>query len=380
MSDGYQIPLFALNFDEAEAEAAAETVRSGWISMGARTRELEERFAELVGTEHAVAVGSCTAALHLAMAMLVEPGDEVIVPSLTFVATANAVRYAGATPVFADIVGPDDLSLDPDDVVRRITPRTRALVVVHYGGFAAPMADLVQVAEEHGLELVEDAAHAPASRFGPSMLGGMGRIGCFSFFSNKNISCAEGGMLVTDDEALAERARLLRSHGMTTLSYDRAKGHATAYDVVDLGFNYRIDDIRASIALVQLEKLLHDTERRQRVRKRYVERLADEPGLRIPYLEHAHESSHYIMPVVLTDGGAGRRNAVRDSMAEAGVQTSVHYPPAHLFEIYRAGSPRLPRTEEVASREITLPMYGSLEPEQVDRVCDALVSALELTA
>ncbi len=375
---GYEIPLFDLNFSEAEEQAVANTISSGWISMGAQTAELEERFAEYLGSRHAVALSSCTAALHIAMAMLVEPGDEVIVPSLTFVATANAVCYAGAKPVFADVVGPEDLTLDPDDVRRRIGPRTRAIIPMHYSGFPCDMEALMGLAEEHGLEVVEDAAHAPDAEYRGKRLGTIGRIGCFSFYSNKNMTCAEGGMLVTDDDELARRARLLRSHGMTTLSWDRARGHATSYDVVELGYNFRLDDIRASLALVQLSRLPTDTERRRLLRSRYEANLADLPGVIVPFQGCLHSSSEHIMPVVLRDANAQVREAVRAELARNGIQTTVHYPAVHRFAIYSDVDVTLPKTEYVADCEITLPLFGNMTFENVDRVCETLASSSEL--
>src|SRR4026209_168765 len=185
----FKIPLFDLNFDETEARAVAETVRSGWISMGPKTAAFEELFARHVGSPHGVCLGSCTAALHIALALVVEPGDEVIVPSLTFVATVNAIRYVGAIPVFADVKGADDLTLDMEDVRRKITPRTRAVLVMHYAGFACDMVALDAIVREHGLRVVEDAAHAPASTLNGRYLGTFGDVGCYSFFSNKNITC-----------------------------------------------------------------------------------------------------------------------------------------------------------------------------------------------
>jgi dTDP-4-amino-4,6-dideoxygalactose transaminase len=375
----YEIPLFALNFDEREAQAAAETVRSGWISMGPRTEEFEARFGEHLGARHAIAVSSCTAALHLATKMLVEPGDEVIVPSLTFVATANAVRYAGGIPVFADVKGLKDLSIDPDDVAKKVTPRTRAILPMHYAGFSCEMDRLGHIAEEHGLAVIEDAAHAPASQFRGRSLGTLGVAGCFSFFSNKAMTCAEGGMLVTDNDELATRARLLRSHGMTSLSYSRSLGQATTYDVVEVGHNYRLDDIRSAIGLIQLEKLPRDVMAREQVRGWYVERLEAEPRITIPYLTHSDLSSHYIMPVVLNLGGHERRAAVRDHMAEEGIETSVHYPAVHRFQPYSAPATHLTKTEFVADHQLSLPLFSSLGVDQVDRICDALREALDRT-
>lgn len=373
----FKIPLFELNFGPEETAAVARTLDSKWISMGPNVQELERRFAEHLGGCEAVALTNCTAALHLALAILdVKPGDEVIVPSLTFVATVNAVKYVGATPVFADITALTDLSLSPEDVRRKITPATRAIIVMHFGGFAADMDPILAIAREHHLAVIEDAAHAPASRYGDRWLGNIGDVGCFSFFSNKNITCAEGGMLTARDEKLARRARLMRGHGMTTMSFERAKGHATSYDVVELGYNYRLDDVRGALMLAQMDKLAADIARRTQIRRVYEEGLAGIPGLVVPYLDFPHQSSHYIMPVVLEAGGATYREAVRDRLAKLGIQTSVHYPAVHRFSIYEPHRTALPLTEHAADHELTLPMYPGLTDDQVATVCAALKRAL----
>jgi len=373
----FKIPLFDLNFGPEEEEAVLRTLKSKWISMGPNCQQLELDFAAMVGADHAVAVTNCTAALHLALIILdIGPGDEVIVPSLTFVATVNAVRYVGADPVFADITSLDDLSLDPEDVERKITDRTKAVIVMHYGGFAADMDRISAIARKHGLAVVEDAAHSPAAKFGDDYLGSIGDVGCFSFFSNKNITCAEGGMLVTGREDLAARARLMRAHGMTSLSFERAKGHATSYDVVELGYNYRLDDVRGALILVQLAKLPADIAGRKAVRAVYEEELAGVEEIAIPYRGFTHESSHYIMPVVLRTGGADHREEVRRKMAEKGIQTSVHYPAVHRFSIYEAFHSLLPVTDHVTDHELTLPMYPALTGDQVREVCSALRSSL----
>ncbi len=373
----YSIPLFDLNYDEAENQAVLGVLNSRWISMGEQTALLEERFAGRIKVPHAVAVSSCTAALHLAMILAgIGPGDEVIVPSLTFVATANAVRYVGATAVFADIVGPDTLTLDPFSVLEKITGRTKAVVVMHYGGFACDMDAFSKIAREHNLLLIEDAAHAPASSYHGKALGSIGHMGCFSFFSNKNLSCAEGGMLVTSNPDYAARARLLRSHGMTTLSFERASGHATEYDVVDLGYNYRMDDIRASLVLAQLEKLEQDIRARERVRDEYISRLNAIDELCIPFVNSTEPISHYIFPLVLKEGGSEKRDRVRKSLADDGIQTSVHYPAVHRFSIYEKSDSHLPQTEWATDHEITLPMYAALRSEQIDYITDCLKKAL----
>ena len=374
---GYRIPLFDLNFDFAEQAAVREVLESGWISTGPKCAEFERAFAAAIGARHALTTSSCTAALHLALRLLnVGQGDEVICPSLTFVATANAIRYVGATPVFADIVSADEPNIDPAEVDRLVTERTRAVMVMHYAGFPCRMDEIGETASRHGLRIVEDACHGPLSEHGGRKLGTIGDIGCFSFFSNKNISTGEGGMLVTDDDALIERARLLRSHGMTTMSFERASGHATRYDVVDLGYNYRMDDIRAGIGLAQLAKLPRDLERRQAVRDRYLDCLGDEPQLVVPFAAHRGPVSNYVMPVALREGGAERRDAIRERLRNQGIETSVHYPPVHLFSIYRPIGRSLPVTEAFADSVITLPMHGALGESEVEDVCAALRDAV----
>lgn len=373
----YQIPLFNLNFDEREAKAAYDTIRSGWISTGPKCAELEEMFAKMLGAEYAVSVTNCTDALHICCMLCgFGPGDEVICPSLTFAASANCIRYVGATPVFADIVGPEHINIDPTDIEKKITPKTKGIVVVHMAGYPAKMDEIMAIAKKHNLKVVEDACHGPLSEYKGKKLGTIGDCSAFSFFSNKNISTGEGGMFVTNSEELASKAKLLRSHGMTTMSYQRASGHATEYDIVELGYNFRLDDIRASIAIEQLKKLPEDLEKRIVVRKRYLENLKDVKGLVVPFADCKEFTSNYIMPVVLTEGDKERRNSIREKIHEVGIQTSVHYPAIHKFSIYKDYGAVLPRTEYVTEHEITLPMYAALTMEQVDFICDTVKKAI----
>ena len=373
----YQIPLFDLNFDEREATAAYETIRSGWISTGPKCAELEQKFAEMLGAGYAVSVTNCTDALFLCCKVCgVGPGDEVIVPSLTFAASSNCIRYAGGTPVFADIVGPEHINIDPEDIRRRITPKTKAIVVVDMAGFPAKMDEILKIAKEFDLKIIEDSCHGPLSEYRGKKLGTIGDCAAFSFFSNKNISTGEGGMFVTNNKEYAERARLLRSHGMTTMSYQRASGHATNYDIVELGYNFRLDDIRASIAIEQLKKLRPDLEKRALVRKRYIERLSEIDGIVVPFSDNTEFVSNYIMPTVMTDGTREDRDRVREALHAAGIQTSVHYPAIHRFTIYSDYKADLPQTEFVTDHEITLPMYARLTMEQVDFIADKYREAL----
>lgn len=369
----YKIPLFDLNFDEKEETAVVETLRSKWISTGPRTAELESRFSEMLSCRYSLGMANCTVALHMALLLMgIKEGDEVITPSLTFVATVNPIRYVGAKPVFCDIKGPEDLTIDPDMLETLITERTRAIVVMHYGGFPCNMDRIMAIAKKHNLKVLEDACHGPLSEYQGQKLGTIGDIGCFSFFSNKNISTGEGGMLVTNNPDYYEKGKLLRSHGMTSLSYERAKGHSTAYDVVELGYNYRIDDIHSTIALVQLQKLGEDLKKRDQIRQMYIENLKPMERIVIPFVDNQEPVSNYIFPIVLRDSNVELRNDIRTQLHAAGIQTSVHYPAAHRFSIYKQENSDLPKTDYVTDNEITLPMYAKLDAEQVEYVADTL--------
>ena len=363
-----EIPLFDLRLEPQDLEAVAETLRSGQLAMGPRTEEFELRFAEHVGAKHAVAVSSCTAALHLAyLSAGVGPGDEVIVPSFTFAATASAVVYCGATPVFADIVGLEDPSIDPEAIEALITPRTKAVGVVHFAGYPVAIERIARLCDDNGLALIEDAAHAPSAQIGGRMLGTFGLAGCFSFFSNKILSVGEGGLLATDDDAVATLARLQRSQGIA----------AGGYDVIELGWNYRIDEPRSALALSRLPRLEADIERRRELVRRYRSRLSELEGVTVPYRdEDVSASSCYVMPVMVD---AGVRKAVRASLRERGVQTSILYPAVHEFTAYRERFPgvTLPRTELAAGSEITLPLYPHLAESAQDHVIKSFAAALE---
>ncbi len=374
---GYQIPLFDLNFDAEEEQALLETLRTRWISTGPKTEEFERTFAGMLGAREAVAVANCTVALHLAMKITgIGEGDEVICPSLTFVATVNAIRYVNATPVFCDILGTGDLTMDPDHVERLVNGRTKAIVVMHYAGFPCKMGRIMEIARRHNLKVIEDACHGPLSQWDGTCVGPIGDIGCFSFFSNKNISTGEGGMIIARDPEHAKQARLLRSHGMTTLSYERSRGHSTSYDVVALGYNYRMDDLRASIGLVQLRKLRADLQRRAELRECYREELRRIDRVQIPFVEHRGFVSNYIFPVVLKGSGAEHRDQVRRRLQEKGIQTSVHYPAVHRFTIYQPFARELPRTEYVTDAEITLPLFARLTFDEIAYIAKTLESVL----
>lgn len=373
----YKIPLFDLNFNEREGQAVSDAIKDNWISTGPRCKAFEQRFAEMLKVKYAVTTSNCTVSLHLALKLVgVMPGDEVICPSLTFVATVNAIRYVDAIPVFADVTSYELPVIDPGDIRRKITPKTKAIVVMHYGGFACDMDSVMAIASEFGLKVVEDACHGPLSEYSGKKLGTIGDIGCFSFFSNKNISTGEGGMLITNNDEHNERAKLLRSHGMTSMSYERAKGHSTAYDVVELGYNYRMDDIHAAIGLVQLEKIEADLAQRAIVRRNYLEELSEIEEIIIPFENYNEFSSNYIFPIVLKDSTFVRRDLIRDKLAEAGIQTSVHYPAVHRFSIYKEYYRELPVTDYLVDNLITLPMYSKLQKSDISFIAEQIKQIL----
>jgi len=377
----WRVPLADVNFGLEEEEAVRAVVHSGWLSMGAITQQFEQEFADFVGVKHTLAVTNATAALHLAcLAVGIGPGDEVIVPSLTFVATANAVRYTGATPVFADVENLDWLNISPASIEVCVTERTRAILVVHYGGYACDMPAIQKIAQKYNLVVLEDSAHAIGSELEERKLGTWGSIGCFSFFSNKNMTTGEGGMLSTDDDVLAEKLRILRSHGMTSLSWDRHQGHAYSYDVVDLGFNYRIDEMRSALGRVQLHKLPAGNLRRKELTGLYRELFSElVPQIKLPFGEERGTSCYHILPTLLPEGTD--RIRFMETLKKQGIQTSIHYPPVHHFSIYQenwqARDNPLPVTEAVSSRELTLPLYPTMREEQVHWVVDAAKHALQ---
>jgi dTDP-4-amino-4,6-dideoxygalactose transaminase len=375
----WRIPLADLDYGPEEAQAVLDVLQRRWLTMGAVTHEFESAFSAAVGVKHSVAVSNGTQALHLAcLALGIGPGDEVIVPSLTFVATANAVLYTGADVRFADIIGASDLNVSPDEIARQITPRTKAILVVHYGGYPCRMPEIMEIARHHHLAVIEDAAHAPGATLEGRALGAWGDVGCFSFFSNKNLATGEGGMLVTNRDDIAEVTKTLRSHGMTTLTWDRHRGHAHTYDVVALGYNYRLDEIRAALGLVQLRKLAENNVRRGAIVLRYREGLQNLSlsGIEVPFGDARGVPAHHIFPILLP--GGVDRDAFMEAMRKAGVQTSIHYPPIHRFTYYRRRAPEvsLPVTEAVASREVTLPLYPMLRDEDTSYILAVIGDAL----
>jgi dTDP-4-amino-4,6-dideoxygalactose transaminase len=368
---------------DAEIDEVATTLRSGWIGTGPKVARFEDEFATYIGTPHAVALGSCTAALHLALVTLgLKPGDEVIVPAMTFAATANVVVHAGATPVFAD-VDRSSQCLDPDDVVRRLTPRTRALIPVHFAGRACDMASLMGIARAHDLRVVEDCAHAIETLWQGRHVGTIGDVGAFSFYVTKNVVTGEGGMLTTADASQAARAKTLGLHGMSADAWKRFSDEGfKQYEVVEPGFKYNLTDLQAAIGLHQLARVEANLERRNDIWARYDEAFADLPVFVPAPEEPGTRHARHLYTVMLDlDRLSIDRDAFQAGLHRRGIGTGIHYRALHLHAYYRDtygyGRGDLPNAEWISDRTISLPLSPKLSDDDVADVISAVTSILD---
>jgi len=381
MSD-WRIPLSDIDYGHEEEVAVLRVLKSKWLSLGPEVQAFEKEFAERIGAKYAFSVSNGTAALHLSfLALGLGAGDEIIQPAINFVAAANMTVAVGSTPVFADILGVDEPTIDPVDLEGRITPRTKAVVVMHYGGYLCRMAEIKEICARHGLFLIEDACHAVGARYFDSrerpphkkMAGSIGDIAAFSFFSNKNLVTGEGGMVVTNRDDLAERVRLLRSHGMTTLTWDRHKGHARSYDVIVHGYNYRFDELRAALGRCQLTKLEPNIGRRRGLVLAYRRFLSSQSGWVIPFGAYTGDSAYHLMVAVAPTGEI--RLQTVENLTNKKIQTSRHYPflpELSAFKNYQ--SKGLARSVSFAHRVTTLPLYPTLTLHDVEDICACIVN------
>ena len=375
----WKVPLFDLNFDHREEAAVSAVMQTRWLTMGEQTKSFERQFSSFLGhNATSVAVSSATAALHMSLLALgIGPGDEVIVPALTFVADANVVCMVGATPVLADSESLDNWNVSAATIAEKITSKTKAVIVVHFAGYPCEMESIVELCKEKNLALIEDVAHAPGATISGQACGTFGDAGCFSFFSNKNLSVGEGGKAVATNERITKSLASLRSHGMTSLTLDRHKGRSTTYDVERIGLNYRMDEIRSAIGLVQLDKLIDGNARRKQHTDAYRVELSDVP-VDIPFsvLKAGVTSSYHIMPVLLPEHSD--RTEVMAALKEKGVQTSIHYPPFWTFTAYASitNKKEAPIVAEICERELTLPLYPTITEEQRALVVSSLKEAL----
>lgn len=374
----WKVQLFKLNYDSRELDAVADVLKSGWITMGEKTKEFELKFGSYLGEESkATAVSNGTAALHLALLALgIGPNDEVIIPGLTFVADINTVSIVNAKPVLADCTSLNDWNIDPCAIAKHINHNTKAVLIVHYAGYPCNMDAIMEVCKKHNLYLIEDCAHAPGAEYKGRKVGTFGDYSCFSFFSNKNLSVGEGGMVVTRSHAREKDVKYLRSHGMTALTLDRHKGRTVSYDVVRPGLNYRIDELRAALGLVQLIKLEESNDKRESVVKEYIRQLSNIDQISIPFLSYNDiKPAYHIFPVLLPNNC--NRLDIMESLKTEGIQSSIHYPSFHEFSCYKDSElSNTPISDEISQRELTLPLYPTMTRNDIDMVVLALKKAL----
>ena len=372
----WKVPLFKLNYGIHESNAVNQVLKSQWMTMGEKTALLEANFENYLGNDSiAVAVSSCTAALHLSMlALNIQKGDEIIVPSLSFIAQINIIKNLGAIPILVDCVSEDNLNMDMSTIKCKITSKTRAIIVLHYAGYPCEInEDILNLCKKNNIKIIEDVAHAPGAEINNIKCGTIGDFGCFSFFSNKNIAVGEGGLIVVKDIAIANRLRLLRSHGMTSLSLDRIKGRAFDYDVIEYGLNYRIDEVRSAIAIEQLKKLDEANNLRKNKVELYKNNLQN-IDVNIPFssFDNLNTSVYHIFPILLPKGI--NRKKIMQSLQYKGVQSSIHYPAFWSFSKYKSifESKSYPICKEISIRQLTLPLYPTMRDEDVNYVSDSL--------
>jgi dTDP-4-amino-4,6-dideoxygalactose transaminase len=365
----WTVPLTDVQLSEEDIEAFLAVLEGGWLTMGPRTHDFERAFVERFGVDQAVAVSSGTAALHLAMlACGIKPGDEILVPAMTFVAAPAAARYCGARPVLIDSVGPEDFNLDPQDAAEHIGPATRAILATHWLGYACDLPALESLCQDHDLILIEDCAQSITARAADGRVTGtVGAASCFSFFSKKQLAVGEGGMIMTGDDAIAAKARSLRSHAMTTVTWDRHRGHAESYDIVDLGFNFRIDEPRAALGLSRMRRLDADVDRRRQLVRAYRELLSEVPGLTIPWSEDEVERGSHFGFAILLESRA-QRDRLTDELEAKRIQTT-RYPSLTSLSGYRDHPPR-PRAEDLADRHLLLPLSSTYTEREVELVVE----------
>ncbi|WP_205959507.1 UDP-4-amino-4-deoxy-L-arabinose aminotransferase [Pantoea stewartii] len=369
------LPFSRPSLGETELSAVREVFASGWITTGPKCAELERAFCQLTGNQHAIAVTSATAGMHvMLMALGIKAGDEVITPSLTWVSTLNIITLLGATPVMID-VNIDNLMVTPEAIEAAITPKTRAIIPVHYAGAPADMDAIYAIGQRHGIPVIEDAAHAAGTHYKGKHVGGQGNA-IFSFHAIKNMTCAEGGLVVTDDAALADRIRSLKFHGLGVDAFDRqTHGRQPQAEVIMPGFKYNLPDISAAIALVQLEKLPEINQRRAAIAQRYLDALKDTPFKPLVPPAWQHQHAWHLFIIRVDEQACGMtRDALMQALKEQDIGTGLHFRAAHTHKYYREHYPHLslPATEWNSERICSIPLFPDMTDDDVERVISAL--------
>ncbi len=376
----WKVPLFDLNYDSAESEAVQAVINSKWLTMGERTQTFEHKFAGMLDDPAVQCnfVANCTSALYMSLLSLnLKSNDEVIIPALTFVADINAVKMIGAKAVLADCISLTNWNISAETIKPLITPKTKALIVVHFAGFPCDMDPIVELCKQHNIFLIEDVAHAPGATYKGEKCGTIGDVGCFSFFTNKNLSTGEGGMTSTKNAALHEQLKLLRSHGMSSLTLDRHKGRAITYDVIQSGLNFRSDEMHAALGLAQLEKISNANEKRKEISDYYRKQLSSTGEISIPFDSVTNIKPVYHIFPVLLDEKIDRLKVIK-SLKKDGIQSSIHYPSVHQFSAFKHLTLNsTPIADTISERELTLPLYPDLTKKEVDLVITSLKLAIK---
>lgn len=372
------LPVLRPNISREEVESVSETILTGWLTTGPKVQDFQEEISKYVGARYAVSTHSCTAALHLALlAFDVRDGDEVITTPYTFVSTSNVILYQRAKPVFVDI-DPKTCNIDPEKIEEKISSKTKAIIPVHFAGQPCDMDRIMEIAEDHNLYVIEDAAHALGSKYKGKMIGSIGDVTCFSFYATKNITTGEGGMLTTELEEIAEKARRLCLHGMDKDAWKRYSSVGNwFYDITCLGFKYNMTDIQAAMGLVQLRKLEKFIRKKEKLARLYNKKLKAVPGIKTPFVKKDVRHSWHLYTIRVNEKEFGlSRNELIKALKAENIGTSVHFIPVHLFSYYRKTfgykEGDFPVSERVFREILTLPLYASMTKEDVFDVVEAI--------
>lgn len=363
------IPLFKPSMDDEEINAVASVLKSSWVGLGSKTIEFEKKFAEFIGTKYAVGFNSCTAALHLAVKVLdLEPGNEIITSAMTFISTAYAADYNNLKPVFADI-HEDTLNINPDEIRKNITDKTKAIIPVHYGGHACDMDEIMSIAKEYKLHVIEDAAHASGSELNSRKLGTFGDMSCFSFHAVKNMTIGDGGMLVTNNKDYYDRIKRLVWCGIDKSTFARQDQdkYSWDYNVDEIGYKFHLNDILSSIGIVQLKKLEKMNEKRRQIKAIYNAAFKDLDFIECPVDKKGIKSACHNYVAKITKGD---RNELIVYLRNQGISAGVHYKPPYLFPVYNHIKANCPVTDNVWKKIITLPLFPDMTNEEVELVID----------